>query len=342
MTATLTALIVFCVALTSASAAIGLDADIWQELKYFRSNNRTPEQRAALLVALDRVPNWEDRLAKRMAELALEARYDGESERIAWHELQPLQRRVESGALTPEEAERRRNAVERMRAETPIVIKVKEARRELNLIQDALSGLGDERAVRFLAPLLAEQSAPINYFTDSISEPVQNVAAGRLGVLALRARLAGTPLPDDPNGKDRYALKTWRKWWAANRHRYEPLPEALAALEATRGGLPEGAEPANPLEPRPGAAPDPRFATIEGVGRRAAASVAGDPASAAVSIAPETIAPAGTLPSRAHFYRALWTFGSVTLVVGIVCGWLFWRRTRMKRQETRSAGRACF
>ncbi|MDQ3566433.1 MAG: hypothetical protein M3436_20950 [Pseudomonadota bacterium] len=50
------------------------------------------------------------------------------------------------------------------------------------------------------------------------------------------------------------------------------------------------------------------------------------PPAAAVAPAPATKTPAAVAPAVARFDPTLWVFGSLTLLVAIACGWIFWRR----------------
>jgi hypothetical protein len=112
------------------------------------------------------------------------------------------------------------------------------ARASLDTAMGLLSKLDDPRAVRLIAPLLAEKEMLLSNGAKT-STPAQECAAFALRELALHGII------DLGDPKSHAGLEKLRAWWNANHDQYGPVPAPLLAIDQRRL-LPESPQPASP------------------------------------------------------------------------------------------------
>ena len=217
-----------------------------------RAWNASEQDRAKLRAELYSIPGWEDEVANKLVKLTIASRYDNRREKLG----------LRLGELWPRWEARTMNEAERLefqtldaeaRREDRIASKISPFRIELGSIIVALGNLRDDQSVRFIAPLLAEQSETMDESSDASVGSAQAKAANALRILTYHnVQLKGSP--------KLFSVEEWRKWWAENRKHYEPIPPALAALEATEGGT---KRPPAPLPAPPKSSDKPRTEPTE-------------------------------------------------------------------------------
>ena len=170
------------------------------------------------------------------------------------------------------------------------------ARVELDKALKSLRNLNDRRIVSLMAPILAETTVGI-HGDDFSFGTTQESAGDMLGELARRGVIEK---PRETNRYGGYDVESWRRWWAENRSKFDPVPAPLRAIDEGRTAV------LAPSTPPP-----------------VAAAVA--PAVAAVSPAP---APPPPIAAPAQDWRVLGAVGG-----GVLLGlgwWAFARRTPRK------------
>ncbi len=238
--------------LSCALHAGEVDPEVWERLRPFLVPKKTPEQLQQMKEELDRVPNWETRLAEALARLAVASRYNGPYEKLQRQDLalpEIYQKSQRGESLSMQEREQLKEYVLWTRDEGKVLNKARDAGVGIHRIMDALGNMADERAIPLIAPILSERGSIINSDSDVAGSTPQENAADGLRLLVLR----GVNLPNAPITKYSDA-EHWRAWWKENRAKYGPVPPALAALEATEGGT-RPIPPASTPPPSPPATP---------------------------------------------------------------------------------------
>jgi hypothetical protein len=102
-----------------------------------------------------------------------------------------------------------------------------QARANLDTVLDLLTKLDDARAVRLIAPLLAENATLISSGTEK-STPAQERASFSLRELGLHGAIV-LGVPGSHAGLD-----ILRVWWNENHEKYGPVPEPLRTIDDAR------------------------------------------------------------------------------------------------------------
>lgn len=220
-----------------------VDSEIWKRLEPLRAKVND-EQRQLLRAELKSLPDWENRLANMLVKIAVAARYDPSQKATdAQTEAYIVARKVAGPLSEVQKREFAGMATRELRGHAS------SAAMEMYYVVTAVTGLEDADVVRFTAPLLAERSEDFDE-GDATVRSVKTCAGGGLSSLARKGvKLPGTP-PQPFAGVD-----AWRQWWKENRQHYEPIPPALAALEASEGGTKPTPSPSTPVPATPTPAP---------------------------------------------------------------------------------------
>ncbi len=227
----------------SRSLLPSVPPDIFDALLPAANRTLTEPERTQRLARLHALPDWEERLGEAIAKLAIKSRYDGKYIKLMeeWSRL-PNEKAAPLGVPPSATELRARELSAMVSQEIPNMNRARDAWSELADIFNLLTRSKDSRAVAFIGPILSENALPIVHDLVDTLEPMQEHAAYQLGGL----RTAGVLPPETP-GRYSADLDKWRTWWKENRRNYEPIPAALAALEATEGGTKPTPAPSTPV-----------------------------------------------------------------------------------------------
>ncbi len=198
------------------------------------------------------LPSWKDNMAQWLADKTMESRVNASE--VDLH----FRVRMNDGNI-------RQQAYDNpeMLAMLRRVDAAETARHKISAVLRSIEALRDSRTVPLVAPLLAETSIPFTGSESNLPPPQDN--AHRL--LNELVRLKVIERPRETNRFGSSDLEHWRRWWAENRAKFDPVPESLRAIDEGRAGVETGAANATPkpaVAPKPELSPTVPPATVAG------------------------------------------------------------------------------
>ena len=164
-------------------------------------------------------PGWREQMAQHLAEMVVKCRVTkADADAYLEAHISP-DSSIERKADLPSFFE----AVHRAGAAT-------NPRVNLAFVLGSMKNLNDRRIVPLVAPLLAETTVGIGDYDSSFAPP-QDRADEVLGELARRGVIEK---PRETNRYGGFNVEIWRRWWAENRSKFDPVPAPLRPIDEGR------------------------------------------------------------------------------------------------------------